>query len=67
MDPIRTKPFDKFLILALEERWLRVNQGKPLVFEAKLSMDGKLEFSARLAKLSGNSKEVDTMESQVIL
>lgn len=59
LDPIKTKPFDKFLILALEDRWLQVNDGKPLVFEAKLTKNGKLELSASLAALD-SSKDVDT-------
>ena len=60
LDPVKTRPFNDFLLIPLSKKWLQVNDGKPLVFEAKLTEKGKLELCANLSKLSHNSKEVDT-------
>lgn len=57
---VQTEVFNDFLLIPLEGRWLQVNDGKPLVFEAKLTKDGKLELCANLSKLSHSSKEVST-------
>jgi len=53
--------FEEFLIVSLSKKWLFVNEGKPLVFEAKLTKNGKLELSASLAALD-SSKEVSKNE-----
>ncbi len=55
----KTFPFEKHWILAFDNRWLQVNDKKPLVFEVKLTKNGKLELSASLSALD-SSKEVDT-------
>ena len=55
---VQTEVFNDFLLIPLESRWLQVNDGKPLVFEAKLTEKGNLELTARLAALV-NSKDVD--------
>lgn len=50
--------FSDYEIIALSKEFLHANDGKPLVFEAKLTEKGNLELTARLATLV-NSKDVD--------
>ena len=45
------------LILGLSGDWLKLNDGKPIVFDAKIE-NGKLLLCANLARLQSN-KEVD--------
>ena len=61
MGQVQTTPLDDFLLIPLSKKWLFVNEGKPLVFEAKLTKNGKLELSASLAALD-SSKEVSKNE-----
>jgi len=61
MGQVQTTPLDDFLFIPLSKKWLFVNEGKPLVFEAKLTKNGKLELSASLAALD-SSKEVSKNE-----
>ena len=56
---VKTTPFKDFLLISLSKDWLAVNEEKALVFEAKLTKNGKLELSASLSALDG-SKRVDT-------
>ncbi len=58
---VKTTLFKDFLLIPLSKDWLAVNEGKSLVFEAKLTKNGKLELSSRLAALD-RSKEVDINE-----
>lgn len=50
--------FDDYLILGFSKDWLKLNDSKPIVFDAKLE-DGKLILCANLARLQ-STKEVDT-------
>jgi len=58
LDKVKTRSFNDFLLIPLSKKWLQVNDGKPLVFEAKLN-GGKLTLSANLRKLD-SVKNVDT-------
>ncbi len=58
---VKTSFFKDNLLISLSKDWLAINEGKPLVFEAKLTKNGKLELSASLAALD-SSKEVDNVE-----
>jgi len=58
LDPVKTRPFNDFLLIPLSKKWLQVNDGKPLVFEAKLE-GSQLVLCANLARLQ-STKEVDT-------
>lgn len=50
--------FDDYLILGFSKDWLKLNDGKPIVFDAKLE-GSKLTLSANLTKLD-SVKKVDT-------
>lgn len=50
--------FDNYLILGFSKDWLKLNDGKPIVFEAQIK-NGKLLLCGNLARLQSN-KEVDT-------
>ncbi len=64
LDPVKTIPFkDDFILVAMSKDFLRANDGKQLVFDVKLTLDGKLKLCASLSKLSHNSKDVDTIET----
>ena len=58
LEAVEAKPYHEFLIIPLEKSWLKVNNEKPLIFEVKITKNGKLELSSRLAALD-SSKEVD--------
>ena len=49
--------FGGYLLLAFSEEWSKLNDGKPIVFDAKIE-NGKLLLCANLARLQSN-KEVD--------
>lgn len=55
----KTVLFDKYLTIALSNEWLSANGGRPLEFDAKLTLDGQLVLSANLEKLSDRTKEVN--------
>ncbi len=59
---VKTTLFKDFLLIPFSKDWLAVNEGKPLVFEAKLTKNGKLQLCAELSKLSQGCKEVDNNE-----
>ena len=50
--------FDNYLLLSFSKDWLKLNDGKPIVFDAKIE-NGKLLLCANLARLQSN-KEVLT-------
>jgi len=58
LDPVKTRSFNDFLLIPLSKKWLQVNDGNPLVFEAKLE-GGQLVLCANLARLQ-STKEVNT-------
>lgn len=60
-DKVKTFRFDKYLAIPLSDNWLEANNGKPLEFDAKLTLDGHLVLSATLEKLSDRTKEVDSI------
>ncbi len=60
---VKTISFKNFLLISLSKDWLAVNEEKALVFEAKLTKNGKLQLCADLSKLSQSCKEVDVIES----
>lgn len=49
--------FGGYLLLAFSKEWLKLNNGKPIVFDAKLE-NGKLILSGSLERLD-RTKEVD--------
>jgi len=51
--------FDDYLILGFSKDWLKLNDGKPIVFDAKLE-GSKLVLCANLARLQ-STKEVVTL------
>jgi len=53
---VQTKLFDDFLLIPLSKKWLFVNEGKPLVFEAKI-VEGNVVLSAKLERLE-RTKEI---------
>ena len=55
----KTEHFDKFLLLGFSEKWLDVNGGKPIVFDAKVTKEGKLVLAVCLTELA-KTKEVDS-------
>ena len=57
---VQTTPLDDFLLIPLSKKWLFVNEGKPLQFEAKL-IEGQLVLCAKLARLQ-RTKEVSKNE-----
>ena len=62
---IKSHSFSDYQIIAISKEFLHVNNEKPLIFEAKLTKDGKLELCANLSKLSHSSKEVSTNGSSI--
>ncbi|MCH7969007.1 MAG: hypothetical protein IH841_07180 [Thaumarchaeota archaeon] len=60
LDKTTSHSFSDYEIIALSKEFRHANDGKPLIFEAKLTKDGKLELCANLSKLSHSSKEVST-------
>ena len=60
---VETTISTKFLLIPLSKEWLAVNEGKSLVFEAKITKNGKLQLCAELSKLLQSCKEVDVIES----
>ena len=58
LDKITSHSFSDYEIIALSKEFRQVNDGKPLVFESKLTKNGKLELSASLAALD-SSKDVN--------
>jgi len=59
---VKTTLFKDFLLIPLSKEWLSANDEKPIIFEAKLTKNGKLQLCAELSKLSQRCKEVDTNE-----
>lgn len=59
LDKVKTFHFDKYIAIPLSDNWLEANGGKPLEFDAKLTLDGKLILSASLEGLSDRIKSVD--------
>jgi len=49
---VKTLPFDDFIILAFQKKWILLNDGKPLEFEVKLSKNGNLVLTSCLEKLA---------------
>jgi len=64
LNPVKTFPYNDFLLIVFSKNWLQVNDGKPLDFEAKL-IEGQLVLSAKLARLE-RTKEVTNNEIKVI-
>jgi len=60
LNKIKTFHFDKYLAIPLSNNWLEANNGKPLEFDAKLTLDGKLVLEAQLQGLTTRTKEVIT-------
>lgn len=56
----KTKFFDDFLLISLSKKWIAVNDGNPLEFEAKL-IEGQLVLCAKLTRLQ-RTKEVSKNE-----
>lgn len=52
----KTHPFSDFLLIPLSKKWIDVNDGNSLEFEAKL-IEGQLVLCAKLARLQ-RTKEV---------
>jgi len=50
MGQVQTTLFNDFLLIPLSKKWLFVNEGKPLVFEAKI-IESNMVLSAKLEKL----------------
>ncbi len=44
----KTCEFDDYLILGFSKKWLMINNGKPLEFDAIVSENGELVLSASL-------------------
>ena len=59
---IQTTPFDNFLIIPFEKKWLSVNDEKPIEFEIKLTKKGQLVLVGDLARVTTNTKEVSKNE-----
>jgi hypothetical protein len=45
---VPTIVFEKRLLLALDEKWIKLNNNKPLVFDAKINEKNQLVLSATL-------------------
>ena len=60
MGQVQTTPFDDFLLIPLSKKWIDVNDGNSLEFEAKL-IEGQLVLCAKLARLQ-RTKEVSKNE-----
>ena len=58
---VKTTSSKDFLLIPLEKSWLNVNDGKPIVFDARLTKNGKLILTGSLSKLV-RTNEVDTNE-----
>ena len=56
---VKTAPFKDFLLIPLSKEWYQANDGKPIVFDARLTLNGKLVLTGSLSKLV-STKEVDT-------
>jgi len=63
LDSVKTIPLQDFLVIPISKKFLIANNGKQIVFEAKLTLDGKLQLCAELSKLTQSYKEVINCES----
>ncbi len=59
---VKTIPFKDFLIVPFSKDWLNANNGEPIVFDAKLTLNGKLILTGSLSKLV-RTKDVDASVS----
>jgi hypothetical protein len=53
---IKAEPFDKYLVISLEKKWLDVNYGKPILFSSKLTREGSLVLEAQLEGLASRTR-----------
>ena len=56
---VKTTEFADYLVLALSKNWLSRNNGEQLEFDAKLTKEGLLVLSSKLARRD-RTKGVDT-------
>ena len=58
---VKTTTFKDSLLIPLSRDWLAANDGKQIVFDSKLTLDGKLVLTGSLSKLV-RTKDVDDIE-----
>ncbi len=54
---VKTTPFKDFLLIPFSKDWLVANDGNQIVFDSKLTLNGKLVLVGTLSKLA-RTKEV---------
>ena len=55
---VKKTPFKDFLVIPLEKKWLLINDGNPIIFHAKLKLNGELVLASSLAKLASTKKVI---------
>ena len=58
LDSVKTIPFQDFLVIPISKEFLIANNGKQIVFDSKLTLDGKLVLVGTLTKLARTEEVV---------
>ena len=56
---LNAKKFDRYLVVGFSDRWLDLNAGKDIVFDVKLTKEGRLVLSAKLCELDRTNEDVN--------